>query len=125
VVFCGEQNVPFERERIPLEDERSWHIIVYLDDVPVATGRVLPDGQKFILGRIATLKEHRGRGLGKLVTQKLTEKALEMGAVEVVLSSQTHAKGFYEQFGFEVCSDEYMDAGIPHVSMRLRAKEQE
>ena len=38
---------------------------------------------------------------------------------KVKLSSQTYAIQFYEKLGFQVCSDEYMDAGIPHKDMRL------
>lgn len=39
---------------------------------------------------------------------------------KVNLCSQTHAIPFYEKLGFSVCSDEYMDAGIPHKDMMLR-----
>ena len=119
IVFIEEQNVPKEDEMIPEEDARSHHIIIYKNNLPIATGRVMLDCGKYVLGRIATLKEHRGQGYGKFVTQKLIGKAFELGAGEIVLSSQTHAKGFYEQFGFKAFTDEYMDAGIPHVSMRL------
>ena len=35
------------------------------------------------------------------------------------LSAQTYAIPFYEKFGFIVCSEEYMDAGIPHKDMQL------
>lgn len=35
------------------------------------------------------------------------------------LSSQTYAIPFYEKLGFVVCSEEYMDANIPHKDMYL------
>lgn len=33
-------------------------------------------------------------------------------------SSQAHALPFYERFGFEACSDELVETGIPHREMR-------
>lgn len=37
---------------------------------------------------------------------------------EVILSAQTHARPFYEKIGYKVTSEEeFLDAGIPHVSM--------
>ena len=37
----------------------------------------------------------------------------------IELSAQTHAIAFYRRYGFEVVSEEYLDAGIPHRMMRL------
>ena len=42
-----------------------------------------------------------------------------LGTEAFVLSAQTHAIGFYEKFGFKVVSEEYLDAGIPHVKMEM------
>ena len=118
IVFMGEQNVSEEEEMIPAEDELSTHLVIYLAcGTAAATGRVMVRDGRYILGRIAVLKEYRGRHLGKKITQRLVEKSFEMGAEKVELSSQTHAISFYQQLGFVVCSDEYMDAGIPHVTM--------
>ncbi|MCL2621042.1 MAG: GNAT family N-acetyltransferase [Defluviitaleaceae bacterium] len=120
VVFIEEQAVPVEEEIIPWEEEISEHLTIYDKDKPVAVGRILLHNDKFILGRIAVLKEHRGKGFGRLVTQALIDKSVEMGAMEVELSSQTHAIGLYEKLGFVAYGDEYMDAGIPHYSMKRK-----
>jgi len=119
VVFIEEQTVPEDRERIDHEDEASLHLLVCEGDKPIATGRIFMKDNKFTLQRIAVLKERRGEGLGKLVTEQLAAKCFEIGAGKVILSSQLHAKGFYEQLGFEAYGEEYMDAGIAHVSMYL------
>ena len=120
VVFIDEQAVPVEEEIIPWEEEISEHLTIYENGKPVAVGRILRHNDKFILGRIAVLKEHRGRGFGRLVTQALIDKSIEMGAREMELSSQTHAMGLYAKLGFVAYGDEYMDAGIPHKSMKRR-----
>jgi predicted GNAT family N-acyltransferase len=120
IVFLQEQNVSEEDEMIVWEDEASEHLIIFENGAPVATGRVVLHEGKFSLGRIAVLKEHRGKGLGKLVTAELIERAFAMGATEIEIHAQSYAKEFYGAFGFEVVSDEYEEAGIMHFTMLLR-----
>jgi len=119
IVFIDEQNVSEEDEMILWEDEASEHLIIYEDGAPAATGRVVLHNGKFSLGSIAVLKEHRGKGYGKLVTTTLIEKAFEMGAQEVEIHAQSYLKEFYGGFGFEICSEEYEEAGIMHFTMIL------
>jgi len=119
IVFMEEQNVPEEEEMIVWEDEASTHLIIYENGSPVATGRIMVHEDKFSMGRIAVYKEHRGKGYGKLVTEELINKAFLMGAAKIEIHAQTHALGFYQSFGFEVCSEEYEEAGIMHYTMVL------
>ena len=114
-VFVNEQGVTYER--VSEGDDTSLHLVLYEQDIPVATGRISND---FALQRIAVVESRRGEGLGKLVTEMLLKKAFEMGATEVTLSSQTHAKGFYEIMGFKPCSQTYFDSGIEHLKMKLK-----
>lgn len=39
------------------------------------------------------------------------------------LSSQVHAIGFYQNLGFDVQGEEYLDCGIPHIDMYLSLKD--
>jgi len=75
----------------------------------------LPDGH---IGRMAVLKYWRGRGVGSAILAELIEAAREKGCDSAILDAQTHALKFYARFGFEIVSDEFMDAGIPHRTMR-------
>ncbi len=68
------------------------------------------------MGRVLTL--HHGRGLGGKLLQDSLAAAEAMGAKEMFLEAQTYAIGFYERVGFAVCSDEFLEDGIPHVQMR-------
>jgi predicted GNAT family N-acyltransferase len=115
-VFVEEQGVPREIELDDM-DEPSLHALVFEDGKPVATGRLLPDGH---IGRMAVLKEWRGRGIGGLILKRLMDKARERGDREVVLSAQVHAVAFYRAHGFLEEGAEYLDAGIPHRDMRRR-----
>jgi predicted GNAT family N-acyltransferase len=39
------------------------------------------------------------------------------------LSAQVQAVEFYQRFGFSVVSDEFLEAGLPHVEMRREITE--
>ena len=113
-VFVEEQKVPAEEE-IDAHDPVSLHAIAWTDGNAAGCGRLLPDGH---IGRMAVRMPYRGQGVGSLVLQHLIERARQRRDVDVVLSAQTHALGFYEKFGFVVEGSEYLDCNIPHRDMR-------
>ena len=113
-VFVEEQGVPIDIE-LDGQDVLSVHAIVFDEEKPVATGRLLPDGH---IGRMAVLKDWRRRGIGALMLQSLMERAKERGYPEVALSAQVQAVPFYRAHGFEAEGEEYLEAGIPHQDMR-------
>lgn len=116
-VFVIEQNVPVELEWDE-GDEVSTHAVAYDEQAqPVATGRLLPDGH---IGRMAVSQSLRGKGIGKQVLVALLEHARQDGHQELVLHAQTHAVPFYEQQGFIVEGEEFIEADMPHRLMRLR-----
>ena len=115
-VFVEEQGVPRDIE-LDEQDPLSIHAVAFEDQKPVATGRLLPDGH---IGRMAVLKEWRGRGVGGLLLKRLIERAKERGDNEVALSAQIHAVAFYRAHGFVPEGDEYLEAGIRHQAMKRR-----
>ena len=114
VVFVGEQGVPPELE-MDERDAACVHAIAFLDGRAVGTGRLLPDAH---IGRMAVLKESRGKGVGGAILKKLMERAKHRGDREIVLSAQVRAARFYREHGFEEVGGVYEEAGIPHQDMR-------
>jgi len=115
-VFIKEQNVPEELEIDGLDPE-AIHSIAFDDNTEIGTGRMFPDGH---IGRIAVKKHYRGRGLGKIIMESLIEVARVNKIPEVWLSSQYHAKGFYEKLGFIKIGEVYKEAGIDHIKMKKK-----
>jgi predicted GNAT family N-acyltransferase len=113
-VFVEEQGVPAELEMDEM-DANCIHALAFEGSRAVGTGRLLPDGH---IGRMAVLKEFRGKGAGGALLAKLMEAAKSRGDREVVLSAQVHAVPFYQAYGFELFGEVYEDAGIPHRDMR-------
>lgn len=115
-VFVVEQNVPLELEWDEL-DPHCHHVIARdSEHRPIGTGRLTPEHK---IGRMAVLKEWRGKGVGEALLQALVERARELGWSEVSLHSQVSAMGFYGKFGFEPYGERFDEAGIEHQSMRL------
>ena len=114
-VFVEEQRVPVEIEWDD-QDEKSIHALAY-DSAgkAIATGRLLPDGH---IGRMAVLKEWRGKGVGGAILEHLIAAARARGDREIELFAQTHAREFYRRYAFVESGPIFEEAGIPHQAMR-------
>jgi predicted GNAT family N-acyltransferase len=112
-VFIAEQAVPPELEW-DADDATAVHFLALEGEYPMGTARLLPDGH---IGRVAVLKDWRGLKVGDKLIRAVITEAENRGLKQQMLSAQVHARAFYERFGFEVVSGEFLDAGIPHVDM--------
>jgi len=116
-VFVDEQNVPMDLE-IDEHEETSIHFIAYSDkNEVVGASRLRFVDEYGKLERICVLKPFRGKSFGKKIIVQMEQEIVNNGYKKAKLHAQTHAKEFYERLGYEVMSDEFMDAGIPHVAM--------
>jgi predicted GNAT family N-acyltransferase len=127
-VFVDEQRVPAELE-LDATDAQAIHALAR-DDAgePAGTGRLFSEegnSRRAHIGRMAVLAHHRGRGCGAAILRALIAHARASGYIDVVLSAQTHAAGFYEKFGFCPVGDVYPDCDIPHRDMLLALSNQD
>ena len=113
-VFVEEQGVPPEIELDEM-DAACIHAVAFTGEQAIATARLLPDGH---IGRMAVLKNWRGRGIGRRVLDALTAEARRLGHRELALSAQVHAVPFYRAHGFVEQGEEFLEAGIRHQAMR-------
>ena len=130
-VFIEEQGVPSDEEYDehdgdPAGATSTVHVLGRLDGRPVATGRLLlteppaePPGENVHIGRVAVLRELRGRGHGTAVMEALQAEARRRGLPGITLAAQTHAIPFYERLGYVARGEVFLDAGIDHRWMDL------
>ncbi|WP_400246567.1 GNAT family N-acetyltransferase [Niallia sp. JL1B1071] len=119
-VFVKEQNVPVEEE-IDEFEKNSTHFVLYDENKkPIGAGRYRAFDEYGKVERICILSTNRKGGAGKAVMNKIEEYALNSGAPALKLNAQTHAIPFYSKLGYEVVSEEFLDAGIPHRTMIKR-----
>jgi predicted GNAT family N-acyltransferase len=117
-VFVDEQGVPPEIEQDD-RDATAVHVPSRDGSVRVvATGRLLVDGDRATIGRMAADASVRGRGHGAAVLAELHRQAVLRGVREIELHAQVSARRFYERAGYAAVGEEYLEAGIEHVTMR-------
>ena len=119
-VFVHEQGIAPEDEW-DAEDAKALHAVLW-DEQGQAVGnaRLLePSPRLAKVGRMAVLREARGKGYGTRLLQALLVEARRRGHDEVRLSAQRSAEGFYAAQGFTVVGEPFDEVGIPHIEMRL------
>lgn len=153
-VFVHEQGVPAENERDD-DDERSIHWVIYDDETPIGVIRLVPSphaphshdhpdshvenpekGTFIKLGRVATLKEYRGLGVGRMLVDATVRYAsLNPGEVgprgkdgvvgegewdgRCLVHAQSSVQGMWGKCGFVIDPGmgEWDEEGIMHVGM--------
>jgi predicted GNAT family N-acyltransferase len=146
-VFCDEQNCALEPE-LDEDDLRSWHFVAYQSKPgdpsssgePVSVIRIVPpphsphpngyedaNEEPFVkLGRVATLKHARGKGLSRRLTDEafswLSKNSDAVGhgwTGNVLAHAQLEVEKMYRKLGFT--TDEKLgqwdEVGILHVGM--------
>ena len=120
-VFFLEQHV--ECADLDDTDRISTFLWAECEERTVGFLRIIPPGAVYAeasIGRVAVRREWRRQG----IASRMTAAALEYIAREwgggVRISSQEYVVPLYEKAGFEVVSERYMEAGIPHFKMLKR-----
>ena len=115
-VFIDEQGVPEELE-LDGRDDESIQFAAYVDGAAVGAARLREYEGAAKIERVAVLESHRGRGIGAELMEVVESTAREEGYDRAVLHAQVPVVAFYRKLGYEVTSEEFMDAGIPHHEM--------
>ena len=117
-VFEEEQGFQNEFDE---KDNISAHIVLFdKGKVPIATCRVFWDAEKdsYILGRLAVVKEYRGKNIGSVVVGEAEQYVSEKGGKCIALHAQCRASAFYAKLGYTEFGSIEDDEGCPHIWMR-------
>ena len=118
-VFVVEQDCPYpDLDGRDLEDG-TQHVVLLEDGSVIGCLRVLDDGDRARIGRVALAAGVRGRGLAGLL---MDEAMVLCGDREVRLDAQAGLTAFYAPYGFEITGPEFDEDGIMHVPMARPAQ---
>ncbi|WP_250278150.1 GNAT family N-acetyltransferase [[Clostridium] colinum] len=118
-VFIKEQGIPKHTE-IDGSDKYAKNVILTIDNKPIGTGRLIEINKKMYIGRVAILKDYRNKGYATNLIKFLLKEAKNMGFKEVFIHAQSYAKNFYEKLGFKQLGEEFLEANIPHINMKIK-----
>lgn len=118
-VFVVEQNCVYQD--LDGKDTIATHILGLKGDIVVAYTRIFGPGDYFkeaSIGRVAVKEEERRYGYGRLIMEA-SLKAIhdKFGTIPVRISAQSYLLQFYNSLGFVKTGIEYLEDGIPHISM--------
>jgi GNAT superfamily N-acetyltransferase len=74
--------------------------LVRVSGRPVACGSALLSREHVLVGNVATLADHRGRGYGRLVTEAAVAGGFAAGARTAYLLASSDGRPLYESMGF-------------------------
>ena len=124
-VFVEEQGLPADEE-VDEWDGICDHLVATLDGAVVGTARLVPqDAHTVRIGRVAVRREARHLGVATRLMLRCEARAAEQGREVVRLSAQWGVVRFYEQLGYAVTGDPYLEAGLVHVAMIKRIDPQQ
>lgn len=117
-VFIMEQGFQNELDEL---DDSAVHLVLYDDKgCPAGVCRIFPSEkpEEYILGRLAVLKEQRGKHIGEKVVKEAEKYAASKGARVMKLHAQCQASVFYEKIGYHPYGDIEEEEGCPHIWMK-------
>jgi predicted GNAT family N-acyltransferase len=113
-VFVIEQQVPAQLEWDG-QDKEALHLVAEDENArAIGTARLLSSGQ---IGRMAVLKEWRGRGVGRRLLKEVLDVALQEKYPTPWLNAQVSVIYFYSKNYFYPDGERFFEAGIMHQRM--------
>jgi predicted GNAT family N-acyltransferase len=116
-VFVKEQGVDAAIEADG-RDELAAHVVLEQAGNVIGTARMFDTADAALVGRVAVDPPWRGQGLGAAVMAAAERWASQRGLPSVELHAQQPVIGFYERLGYAGVGEPYLEAGIPHRTMR-------
>lgn len=118
-IFVVEQNCVYND--IDELDKDAVHQFLRKDGEIIAYSRLLKPGTRFTdysIGRVVVKPSERGTGLGVKMMEEAKGFILnKWNAPKIKVSAQKYLRKFYEDLGFKIVTEEYLEDGIPHFGM--------
>ena len=118
-VFVVEQDCVYQD--IDRKDQNALHVIGYKNDRIVAYTRLFKPGDYFkasSIGRVVVAKNQRQFKYGyDIMEASIKAIKTHFNVTEIKISAQCYLKNFYNNLEFFEIGEEYLEDGIPHITM--------
>lgn len=121
--FVIEENVP---ESIELDEHDRpgsgyEHFLIFEDNIAVGTFRLhFNNNVVAILQRFCILADYRNQGYGKYAMDFIEGYCVGKEIKKIRFDAQCTAMDFYKKCGYDVVSEEFLEAGMKHVKMQKK-----
>ncbi len=113
-VFIDEQGFKDEFDET---DKICSHIVLYDNEIPVATCRYFEENGVYHIGRVAVIKEYRNQHLGNEIIKIAEAEILKENGKQIEVSAQVRVSEFYKKLGYNKVGDIYFDEFCEHIRM--------
>ena len=118
-VFVVEQDCVYQD--VDGQDQKALHVLGYKNEKLAAYTRIFEPGYYFenaSIGRVVVSEEERQYKYGYDIMKASIEAIKNhYNETKIKISAQTYLKRFYNNLGFFEVGEEYLEDGIPHISM--------
>jgi ElaA protein len=118
-VFVVEQNCIYQD--IDYKDQKAIHVLLKKNKELIGYTRIFNKGDYFknaSIGRVLVSKNNRENNYGsQLMEASIKVIKTKFKVSKISISAQTYLKQFYNNLGFKVTGEEYLEDGIPHIAM--------
>lgn len=118
-VFVREKKVDpnIEQDEYDILGGECEHFLITEDGESIGALRcILMDGVAR-LQRFCVLRDQRGKGAGRAAVDMIERYYRAMGALRIELDAKCSSQEFYENCGYKVISERFVEADILHVKM--------
>ena len=116
-IFVVEQECVYQD--LDDKDYKSLHVFYEKEGKVIGYLRSFEKEKDVIqMGRVLTIEHGKGLG-GKLLKVGIEEIKTKQNPKKIFIEAQCYATGYYAREGFKICSEEFLEDGIPHVEMEL------
>ena len=116
-VFVDEQHVPSSIE-IDILDRTCLHFLIYENNQPICTLRLIEYDDHIHVGRVATLKKYRHQGYASQLLQFIETIEIVRKKGLLMLDAQKQAIDLYTKLGYEIYGKPFLEANIEHLHAR-------
>lgn len=100
------------------QDRHCHHLFAREGEQVVAYARYFATADGVSFGRVVVAKAYRGTGVGRALLQRLLARIKRhFPGQAITIHAQTPVVGYYQQAGFEVVGQPFMEAQREHVTM--------
>lgn len=82
-------------------DDFAFNVVVYDDDIPAGTGRLLFRDGKYFIDNLCVLRQFRGKNYGDLIVRMLVRKGVNIGSEKTYAEVNENCASIFENIGFK------------------------